>query len=77
MVEKLALSLQQDLITLLVHSDEHGKVVWKLVSVDLYEGDYRHVAERAISGCRCYGSGVDELAGINKKLQSAQICLCQ
>ena len=40
MSEKLAVSLQQDLLTLLVHDDEFGKTVSKLVPVELYEGIY-------------------------------------
>lgn len=46
--DRLAGSLQEDLLTLLVHSDEHGKVVAGLVDPALFEGDYRVVAERAV-----------------------------
>jgi hypothetical protein len=41
-------TLQENLLTLLVHSDEHGKIVANLVDPALFEGDYRVVAERAV-----------------------------
>lgn len=46
--ERLAGSLQEDLLTLLTHSDEHGRAVANLVDPALFEGDYRIVAERAV-----------------------------
>lgn len=46
--EKFAISLQQDLITLLVHSDQHGKSVAKTISANFFEGDYRNIVERAL-----------------------------
>jgi hypothetical protein len=46
--EKLAVSLQQDLLTLLVHSDEHGRIVSKTIDAALFEGDYRNIAEKAL-----------------------------
>ena len=48
MTEKLAVSLQQDLLTLLVHDDQHGRTISKLVPAELFEGDYRTIAENAI-----------------------------
>lgn len=48
MAEKLALSLQQDLLTLLCHSDEHGKTVSKLIPAELFEGDYRTIVDKAL-----------------------------
>ena len=54
--EKFQLSLQQDLLTLISHSDEHGKVVSKVVSPALFEGDYRVVAERALDFWRQYNT---------------------
>jgi hypothetical protein len=47
--EKFAVSLQQDLITLLVHNDQYGRTLAKLVTPSLFEGDYRIIADRAIS----------------------------
>lgn len=46
--ERFAISLQQDLITLICHDDEHGKTISKTVSPDLFEGDYRVIVERAL-----------------------------
>lgn len=47
--EVLTTSLQQNLITLLCHSDEQGKIVANLIDPNLFEGDYRVIAERAIT----------------------------
>lgn len=46
---RFVLSLQQDLLTLLTHSDEHGRVVSKTVLPELFEGDYRNMAEKALA----------------------------
>jgi hypothetical protein len=46
--DKFAQSLQEDLLSLLVHSDEHGKVIAKTIPANLFEGDYRHIAEKAL-----------------------------
>lgn len=48
MTERFAISLQEDLIALLTHSDEHGSTVAKIVPVNLFEGDFRNIAEKAI-----------------------------
>lgn len=45
--DRLPGSLQENLLTLLVHSDEHGRTVSNLVDPALFEGDYRIIAERA------------------------------
>ncbi len=47
-MEKLGGTLQENLITLLCHSDEHGKVVANFVDPSAFEGDYRVIAERAV-----------------------------
>lgn len=47
--EKLAVSLQQDLLTLTCHDNEHGKIISKTVSSTLFEGDYRTIFERALA----------------------------
>lgn len=47
--EKFALSLQQDLITLLVHSDDHGKTVARIINPNFFEGDYRNIADKALN----------------------------
>jgi len=54
--EKFALSLQQDLLTLLCHSDEHGRVVAKIVSPELFEGDYRNIADQALEFWQQYNT---------------------
>lgn len=41
-------TLQENLLTLLCHSDDHGKAVASLVDPALFEGDYRIIAERAV-----------------------------
>jgi DnaB-like helicase C terminal domain len=46
--DKFARSLQEDLLTLLVHSEQHGKTISKIVKADLFEGDYRIFSERAL-----------------------------
>ena len=46
--DKFASSLQEDLLSLLVHSDEHGKVIAKTIPANLFEGDYRNIAEKAL-----------------------------
>lgn len=54
--ERFQLSLQQDLLTLSVHSDEHGSTIIKLVSPEYFEGDYRTIYERVVSYWKQYGS---------------------
>lgn len=54
MPDRLPGSLQEDLLTLLVHSDEHGRVIANLVDPTLFEGDYRVIAERAVDYWRRY-----------------------
>ena len=46
--DKFAQSLQEDLLSLLVHSDEHGKVIARTIPANLFEGDYRHIASKAL-----------------------------
>lgn len=46
--DRFSLSLQQDLLTLLVWSDEHGKTVARIVEANLFEGDFRAIAAKAI-----------------------------
>lgn len=52
--ERFALSLQQDLLTLAVHSDEHGNTIVKMVPSNLFEGDYKTIYERAVSYWKQY-----------------------
>ena len=46
--DRFSLSLQQDLLTLLVWSDEHGKTVARIVEANLFEGDFRAISAKAI-----------------------------
>lgn len=55
MAEKLNATLMENLITLLCHSDEHGKIIANMIDANLFEGDYRVIAERAIAYHRQYG----------------------
>lgn len=47
--EKIALSLQQDLISLLCHDDQNGKVISKTIASNYFEGDYKTIVDRALS----------------------------
>jgi DnaB-like helicase C terminal domain len=53
--EKLQLSLQQDLLTLLCHDDVHGRTISKIVSENLFEGDYRNISSKALGFWKQYG----------------------
>jgi len=48
MTDRINHSLQENLITLLAHNDEFGRIVTRLVDAKYYEGEYRLVAERCI-----------------------------
>lgn len=48
MATKLNISAQQNLVTLLCHSDAHGKIIANLVDPQLFDGDYRIIATRVI-----------------------------
>lgn len=54
MAETLNHSLQENLITLLCYDNEQGKVVANMINIELMEGDYRMIAERAIDYWRKY-----------------------
>src|ERR1700683_3246461 len=49
MNDTLNTTLQQNIITLLCHDDVNGKVVANLVAPELFEGDYRTIAEKAVA----------------------------
>lgn len=48
-------ALQENLITLLCYNNEQGKIVSNVLNIELMEGDYRMIAERAIDYWRKYG----------------------
>lgn len=47
-MERLNGTLQENIISLLAHSDEHGRIVARVVQPQLFEGEYRTIAERCI-----------------------------
>lgn len=47
-------TLQENVITLLCYDDEHGRIVANVLNIELLEGDYRMIAERAIDYWRKY-----------------------
>jgi replicative DNA helicase len=53
--ERMPRSLQENLITLLAWSDEHGKLISELTHADSFEGLYREIAERCIGFWRQHG----------------------
>ena len=53
--DRLPGTLQENLLTLLTHSDEHGRIIANLIDPTLFEGDYRVVAERAVDYWHRYG----------------------
>lgn len=54
-MEKLNGTLQENIISLLAHSDTHGKPIAGVVSPQLFEGEYRIIAERCIDYWKRYG----------------------
>ena len=54
MAETLNHALQENLITLLCYNREQGKIVSNALNIELLEGDYRMIAERAVDYWRKY-----------------------
>jgi hypothetical protein len=52
---KLPLAQQENLLALLAHSDEHGKLIARTCDPSLFEGDYRQIAERCVEYWRTQG----------------------
>lgn len=48
MAEKLTKAAQENLIALLGYSNKHGKIIAQLADPELFEGDYRVIATRAV-----------------------------
>lgn len=46
--EKMTSSLQENIITMLAFNEPSGKIVAQLVTADLFEGEYRTIAERCL-----------------------------
>src|ERR1700739_2059436 len=55
MNEKLTGTLQENLLVLLAHNDQHGKVLANTVDTNLFQGDYQVIAERCVDYWRLYG----------------------
>lgn len=53
--EKMVGSLQENLVTLLAYSDDHGRVAAGMVPADAYEGDLRIIAEKCLAYWRQHG----------------------
>lgn len=45
---RLPLAQQENLLAILAHSDEYGKLVAQIADPELFEGDYRVIAERCV-----------------------------
>lgn len=56
MVERPHAFLQENLLTVLVWDNDHGRIVWKETTPELFQGDYRTVAERAMEFWRVHGT---------------------
>jgi hypothetical protein len=54
MAETLNASLQANIITVLCHDDRNGKIVAAMVDPNLFEGEYRVIAERAMEYWRLH-----------------------
>lgn len=52
--EHLNLALQENLLTLLAYSDQHGRIVANMVEPELFQGDYGLIVERLIDYWRQY-----------------------
>lgn len=52
--DRPALAWQENLLTLLCHSDEHGRTVFERVPVTMYEGNYKVIAERVAAFWKKY-----------------------
>jgi len=55
MPTRISNSVQENLITLLQMDDQHGRLVANLVDVELFEGEYRIVAQRFLTYWKRYG----------------------
>ena len=47
--DRPTIAVQENLLSLLLHNDEHGRTIAAMVDPLLFEGDYRILAERAIA----------------------------
>jgi Straboviridae DNA replication helicase len=49
MASRPTIALQENLLALLIHNDEHGRTVANMVQPEMFEGDYRTLSERCIT----------------------------
>lgn len=54
--EKISLALSENLLTLLAHSDEHGRLIASIIDPSLFEGEMRNMAETIITYWREHNS---------------------
>lgn len=55
MSDRFNMTLMENVITLLAYNDEQGKVVSSLISSEVFEGDYRLLAERILQYWQQFG----------------------
>lgn len=64
---RLQRSLQESVLALLIHNDDHGKLVARMVTAELFDGDYADIARAALRYWKKYGKAprhhMDELLG--------------
>ena len=52
--DRFAINLQQDIVSLLCYSDQHGKTIARTIDVNLMEGDFRTITERTLEFWKKY-----------------------
>lgn len=55
MAEQLTRTLQENVLTLVAYSNEQGRIIINMIKPDLFEGDYRVIAEGAFEFWRQHG----------------------
>lgn len=53
--DQFNVTLQENIITLLAYDSENGKLIANLVDTNLFEGEYKTIAERCVNYWRKYG----------------------
>lgn len=57
--QRPALALQENILSLLCYSKDHGRIIARMVRPELFEGDYRILAEQAINYWHKYNDAPD------------------
>jgi hypothetical protein len=47
--DRPSLAQQENILSLLAHDDEHGRIIASMVEAALFEGDYRELAIRILN----------------------------